>query len=153
MSVGLYPRSGGTNENTKRATGDTSNQEATEVSDEETKGEQGMNIEETLQGAAEYFIRRILKGEFDVTDVYDTHINILIDKYPFALWTGNGCDRCDIWLEYVSRPNPLSDYLTVGTVENSRKLWHLLQPIITESKRSRLQREAMAIHKKLKELS
>ena len=86
-----------------------------------------MKIHETLKQVNDYFVNKIVKGQFIVTKIDEHHVSVQINKkYDFVIWTASGVDCIETYNSY-SEPNTMNlDF----TESEKISIWRRMKKII-----------------------
>ena len=100
-------------------------------------------MKEKIKEVRDYFKKRIVDGDYEITEVKENSIVILIDDYEFSLWTANENYGLSLYLD--SFMNVKFDRTEKLSIYNN------LRPTIIKNKRDVLMVAKKAELKKLQE--
>ena len=100
-------------------------------------------MKEKIKEVHDYFKKRIVDGDYEISDVKRNYIVILIDGYEFSLWTAN--EDNGLALYFDSFMNFVFDK------DEKLSIYKMLKPIIVKNKRDVLMVAKKAELKKLEE--
>ena len=85
-------------------------------------------MEKKIKQVQDYFIAKILAGEFRITEISEHRLKLIVDeKYPFEIWIANGPTYRRLY-EYSN----IQFMTLVFTEEQSIRCDSVLQPAIQE---------------------
>jgi len=99
-----------------------------------------MNVDEKIESIKDYFVEKVIKGDYKFIKCDDHNAEILIDdKYNFQLWIANGPTNIDFYYLWIDKKYLMLPLLK--TQKERQKAWGKINKYIKEYKKVVLRKE------------